>query len=96
MAALIQRTVGMSVEEIKQADTGEIYHSIKVKIGHKLKLGFEPGLFSSGNVFIDLRRIIWPEEMRSEKGKNNEAQSEVGPARISAEEKSARPCAACD
>ena len=60
MADLIQRTVGLSVEEIRRADTEEIHRSIEAKIGRKLELGFEPGLVSSGNVLIDLGRIIWP------------------------------------
>jgi shikimate kinase len=60
MAALIQRSVGMSVEEIQHADTDEVHRSIEEKIGRKLQLGFEPGFISSGNVLIDLHRIIWP------------------------------------
>lgn len=60
MAALIKRATGLSVDEIRLADTDDIHRSIEAKIGHKLKLGFEPGLISSGDVLIDFGRIIWP------------------------------------
>ena len=62
MVALIERRTGMSIEQIRSKSIDEIHSAIENRIGHKLKLGFEPGRRPRGNVLLDMDRVIWPNE----------------------------------
>lgn len=63
MANIIRDATGMSVEEIRQADTEAVHCSIEQQIGHPLTYGYEPGHETRGNVLIQAQRIIRPGEI---------------------------------
>jgi len=63
MAAMIERSVGISLGDLREKELDEIHRSIEKKVGHKLKLGFSPGHIGRVNVLIQQDRIIWREEI---------------------------------
>ncbi|MDP3799974.1 MAG: hypothetical protein Q8Q90_00945 [bacterium] len=63
MAALIKKRTGLTVEEIRRMPLEEVHAAIEAKIGHKLSLELEPGCISSGDVLIDMGRVITSEEI---------------------------------
>ena len=62
MEEIIRGATGMSVDEIRRADSDMVHRSIENKIGHKLQFGYEPGLVPR-NVLLAEGRIIRPEEL---------------------------------
>jgi len=63
MASVIEKSVGMPLDEIRRKDFSEIDRSIEERVGHPLKFGCEPGHQGRGNMLIQLGRIISPEEI---------------------------------
>ena len=58
MQAIIERSVGMSLKDIKEKDVEEIHNSIEERIGKKLELSKEPRHSGRGSVLIQLGRTI--------------------------------------
>ena len=63
MAKKIKCDTGMSLEDIRKNNLEEIHNKLEMKIGHELKLGFEPIHLCRGSMLILEDRIIWPEEI---------------------------------
>lgn len=64
MAILIKKKTGLTVEEIRRMPLEEVHMAIEAKIGHKLSLELESaGYVSSGDVLIDMGRVITHEEI---------------------------------
>ena len=63
LASLIEKSVGMSLDEIRRKDFSEIDSSIEERIGRPLKFGHEPGHRGRGNMLIQMGRTISPEEI---------------------------------
>lgn len=55
--------MGLTVEEIRRMPLEEVHATIEAKIGHKLYLEFETGCISSGDILIDMGRVITSEEI---------------------------------
>lgn len=62
MMSIIEEKVGMSHYKMKTSSFEEIDGFIENKSRRKLKFGYEPGYSPRGNILIQLRRIITPEE----------------------------------
>ncbi len=64
MAELIHKTTGLTVEEIRTMNHEDVQTVIEEKIGHKRDYALEPGALSSGNILIDMGRVITSEEIQ--------------------------------
>ena len=62
MMSIIEEKVGMSRDKMKASSFEEIDRFIENKSKHKLEFGYEPGYSARGNILIQFRKIITPEE----------------------------------
>ena len=60
MKLIIEKKVGMPIEDIYGSSFGTIDTNIEKKLNKKLQYSFEPGHSGRGNVLIMLGKIIWP------------------------------------
>lgn len=67
MAEIIKRRTGLTPEQISGMNHDEVRERIEAHTGHKItKFGLEPSAISSGNIMIDLGRVITREEIDAE------------------------------
>ncbi len=64
MAEYIHKATGLTVEQLRTMDHEEIDAAIEKVVGHPLDYALEPGALSSGNMLIDMGRVVTSEEIQ--------------------------------
>lgn len=64
MAEMIHEATGLTVEQIRTMPYEDVQAAIEQKIGHPLDYTLEPGTLSSGNMLIDMGRVITSREIQ--------------------------------